>query len=521
MTCLAQSFAFADWLSQPWIRWPLTLLYVGVLSVICVYGLHRYFLVWLYYRHRRRRPRPAARFARLPRITVQLPMYNESQVAVRIIDAACALDYPPELLQIQVLDDSTDGSDQLASERVSYWRQQGVDIQFLHRTDRKGYKAGALAAAMPDATGQFIAIFDADFLPDPRFLKRTIHYFTDPKVGMVQARWGHLNRDDSLLTRSQAICLDAHFLIEHAARCQSDRWMNFNGTAGLWRREAIDSAGGWQTDTLTEDVDLSYRSQMAGWRFIFTPHVICPAELPPEMNAFKSQQHRWTKGSIQTAIKLLPRLLRSPAPWPVKLEAFFHLTNMVVYLCVTVMVLLFFPAFYVNLEPFKDGTMPALLWSMSLFALGTLSAGAFYVASQRIQRRSIWITLLHMPLLMAVGVGIALNNSRAVVEAMVGHESPFVRTPKYNSVSAPQLERRRIGSVIPTPSIKTWMMVLELGMGAYTTWCAWMALHGRHTSFSAPFLVMFATGYFYVGLTSLWSQRQARRPRPPVVAAGV
>ena len=313
------SWLDVSWLNNPFIRWPLTAAYIAVLLLVGLYGIHRYWLVWLYYRNRRHVPRPHSRFEQLPGVTVQLPMYNEAQVAERIIDAAVALDYPREFLQIQVLDDSTDGSERIAAARVEYWASRGIDIEFLHRTNRHGYKAGALAEAIPRAKGALIAIFDADFVPEHDFLKRTVHQFTDPRVGMVQARWDHLNRGDSLLTRSQAIFLDGHFVIEHAARNRSDRWINFNGTAGVWRREAIESAGGWQHDTLTEDVDLSYRSQLQGWRFVFLSNVACPAELPPEINAFKSQQHRWTKGSIQTAKKLLPTLLRSNAPMRVKI----------------------------------------------------------------------------------------------------------------------------------------------------------------------------------------------------------
>ena len=502
----------------PIMRWPLTVLYIGVLLLICVYGLHRYWLVWLF-RRTSATPRPSPRpFAELPVVTVQLPMYNEASVAERIIDAACKLDYPADKLQIQVIDDSTDGSAVIARRRAAYWADRKVDIQYLHRCHRDGYKAGALAAALPRAKGRIIAIFDADFVPPPRFLKDTVHHFTDPGVGMVQARWGHLNRGDSALTRSQAIFLDGHFLIEHAARHQSGRWINFNGTAGLWRQDAIESAGGWQSDTLTEDMDLSYRAQLAGWRFVFLPQVVCPAELPPEINAFKAQQHRWTKGSIQTARKILPRLLRADVPMRIKVEALFHLTSPMVYIYVTLMVLLFFPAFFVNLEPFEEGTAAGVLWGMTLFALGTASAGTFYVVSQAVQRRSAWATIAQLPMLMSIGIGIALNNTRGVIEALIGHQSAFVRTPKYNTTaaapegapSAPR--RRRVGRrVLPTPSIKVWMSLIELGMGLYCLVCARLALGDERTLVSLPFLLLFAGGYFYVGLTSFWGCRRSAR----------
>jgi cellulose synthase/poly-beta-1,6-N-acetylglucosamine synthase-like glycosyltransferase len=442
-------------------------------------------------------------------------MYNEAQVAQRVIDAACALDYPKELLQVQVLDDSTDGSAQIAQQRVAYWAKQGINIQFLHREIRTGFKAGALEAGLSEAHGQFIAIFDADFVPPPGFLKRTIHHFTNPRVGMVQARWGHLNRADSLLTRCQAIFLAGHFLIEHTARNRSDRWINFNGTAGVWRREAIESAGGWQHDTLTEDVDLSYRAQLAGWDFIFLPRVECPAELPTEINAFKAQQHRWTKGSIQTAKKLLVPVLRANVPLGVKVEAFFHLTSPMVYLYITLMALLFYPAFYVNMQPFEGGSIGSVVLGMSIFALGTASAGVFYTVSQSQQRRGVFTTILQLPMLMSIGIGIALNNARGCIEALFGVESDFVRTPKYNSLSgdSPSTASTGVkdGSVIPTPSIKTWMVLLEIGMGLYTLQCARLAMASKGTLVSVPFLLLFSVGYLYVGLTGLHSQWQSRR----------
>ncbi len=507
-------------LAEPQIRWPLTVAYILVLGLVALYGVHRYWLVWLYYRSRHNIPRPQQRFTDLPVVTVQLPMFNESYVAQRVIDAAVALDYPREKLQIQVLDDSTDESSQIARQRVEYWASRGINIQYLHRLKRTGYKAGALEEAMPQVQGKFIAIFDADFVPDADFLMRSIHYFTDPQVGMAQARWGHLNRDDSLLTRSQAIFLDGHFLIEHAARNRSNRWINFNGTAGIWRREAIETAGGWQHDTLTEDVDLSYRAQLKGWKFVYLSDVACPAELPPEINAFKSQQHRWTKGSIQTAKKLLPQLLKSNAPLRVKIEAFFHLTSPMVYLYITLMALLFLPAFYVNMQPFEEGSLGGLIWGMSLFAMGTASATVFYVASQRAQERSALETIAQLPLLMSIGIGIALNNARGCVEALIGHDSPFIRTPKYNTTTPGVIAAQRRKSVIPTPSIKLWMSMLEIAFGIYMLVCARLALEVAHPVISLPFLLLFAAGYLYVGLSSLWSQwvswRAARALIPQV-----
>lgn len=515
------AWSHSDWLGHPLIQWPLTATYLFLLSMIALYGLHRFWLLWLYRRHLGRPTRPGAQFDRLPTVTVQLPIYNEGPVATRVIDAACRLDYPKHLLQIQVLDDSIDDSQQIAQTRCTHWVSQGYDVQYRHRADRHGYKAGALEAALPHATGELIAIFDADFVPRTDFLKQTVHYFTDADVGMVQIRWEHLNRDSSLLTRSQAIFLDGHFIIEHTARNRSDRWINFNGTAGIWRRDAIVSVGGWKHDTLTEDVDLSYRAQMAGWRFVFVPDLTCPAELPPEINAFKSQQHRWTKGSIQTAIKLLPSLLRSPVPARIKIEAFFHLTCPMIYLYITLMALLLFPAIFVNIQFFEGGSMGAILLGLTLFALGTISASVYYVASQHALRHSVMGVIAQLPVLMSVGIGIALNNSRGVIEALIGHDSPFVRTPKYNiTVDDPnQCPQRCRLHPLPSPSIKLWMSVLELALGCYMLECCRLALTIQKTVISLPFLLLFASGYFYVGISSLYQQVLARRVPQTMVAA--
>lgn len=500
------------WLTHPAIRWPVTLVYLTVLGLISVYGLHRYWLVWLYCQHGRRRPRPQGQFDELPAVTVQLPMFNEAHVSQRIIDAACGLHYPPDRLQIQVLDDSNDESIDLVRRRVAYWSQRGINIQLLHRKNRTGYKAGALGDALAHATGKLIAIFDADFVPPRGFLQDIVHYFTDPAVGMVQARWDHLNRDDSVLTRSQAIFLDGHFIVEHTARNRSNRWINFNGTAGMWRRETIESAGGWQHDTLTEDVDLSYRAQLTGWKFVFLPQVVCPAELPPEINAFKAQQHRWTKGSIQTAKKLLPAVIRSQMGVGVKIEAFFHLTSPMVYLYITLMALLFYPAFFVNTRPFEAGSVGSLVFGMSVFALGTASAGVFYTVSQRAQRRGLLGTVVQLPVLMSIGIGIAINNARGCLEALLGHQSTFVRTPKYNCVTGAGRRQWAQHQVIPTPSIRVWMTLLEIGMGLYTLQCARLAATSKSTVVSFPFLLLFAAGYLYVGMTGLKSQWLSRRP---------
>src|ERR671919_13981 len=318
--------------------------YFGVLCVLAVYGSHRYRMAYLYYRHKFRVPVPNGKLEKLPRITIQLPIFNEMYVVDRLVEAVCRIDYPRELLQIQVLDDSTDETCAIARASVERQQKLGHDVVYIHRSNREGFKAGALENGLASATGELVAVFDADFVPNADFLQRTVPFFADSGVGMVQVRWGHLNRDFSLLTQVQAIFLDGHFIIEHTARNRSGCFFNFNGTAGIWRRDTIVDAGGWQHDTLTEDLDLSYRAQLKGWRFVFLPDVIAPAEVPVEMNAFKSQQHRWAKGSIQTCRKLLPMILRANVPLGVKAEAFFHLTANFNYILMCVLSVLLGPS---------------------------------------------------------------------------------------------------------------------------------------------------------------------------------
>ncbi len=348
--------------------------YFFVLIILAVYGWHRYYLVYLYMRNRGREPRSGPPLLPLPVVTVQLPLYNEMYVADRLIESVCRIEYPRELLEIQVLDDSVDETRSIAELAVRRFAEEGIDIKYFHRTDRTGFKAGALEAGLKVARGEFIAIFDADFTPGSDFLARLMPHLADPGVGMVQARWGHINQDYSLLTKIQSILLDGHFVLEHGGRYRSGRFFNFNGTAGVWRRQAIDEAGGWQHDTLTEDLDLSYRAQLRGWRFVFVSSVIAPAEVPVEMNGFKSQQHRWAKGSIQTCCKLLPTILRANLPLGVKVEAFFHLTANFNYPLMCVLSVLMFPSMVIR---YNMGWYEMLLIDVPLFFAATFSvAGA-------------------------------------------------------------------------------------------------------------------------------------------------
>src|SRR6476469_3638661 len=358
--------------------------YVMILIMVATYGFHRYILLYLYRKYKHNTYTPKSDFAKLPKVTIQLPMFNEDSVAQRIINATCLIDYPIDRLEIQVLDDSTDHSAEIAKAAVHEWAVKGYPIKYIHRANRVGYKAGALAEGMKTSTGDFIAIFDADFIPPKDILQNVVNYFADDKVGMVQVRWDHLNRDASILTRSQAIFLDGHFVIEHTARNRSGRFMHFNGTAGVWRRKTIDDGGGWQHDTLTEALDLSYRAQMKGWNFVYLPQYAAPAELPPEMIAFKQQAHRWTKGSMQTCLKLLPGILKSKhLSWRIKEEAFFHLTCTVVYPLMVLLTLMMYPAFIYVDGPIKNANWSHYLFSASLFILATCSASTFFVFAQR------------------------------------------------------------------------------------------------------------------------------------------
>jgi cellulose synthase/poly-beta-1,6-N-acetylglucosamine synthase-like glycosyltransferase len=472
--------------------------YFFVLVILAVYGWHRYYLVYQYMKNRERRPAAPPLPETLPRVTVQLPIYNEMYVADRLIDAVCRLEYPRELLQIQVLDDSTDETTSVARRAVRRQAAAGVDITYIHRTDRTGYKAGALDAGLKVASGEFVAIFDADFIPSSDFLLRTVPFFADPTVAMVQARWGHINEDYSLLTKIQAILLDGHFVLEHGGRNRSGLFFNFNGTAGIWRREAIGDAGGWQHDTLTEDLDLSYRAQLRGWQFIFLPDLISPAEVPVEMNSFKSQQHRWAKGSIQTCRKVLPRILRSNLPARVKAEAFFHLTANFNYLLMCVLSVLMAPSMVIR---FNMGWYEMLLIDVPLFFAATASVANFYMVCQRELYPRTWTQRLkYLPFLMSIGIGLTVNNTRAVLEALFNRQSEFARTPKYRIEGRADewIGKKYRQSFVVQPMI-------ELALGLYFTATVFYALaNGIYGT--VPFLVLFQIGFLYTGVLSIVQQ---------------
>jgi cellulose synthase/poly-beta-1,6-N-acetylglucosamine synthase-like glycosyltransferase len=472
--------------------------YFFILCILAVYGWHRYYLVFLYMKHRQNVPGPKPAPDPLPVVTVQLPFYNEMYVVNRLIESVCAMDYPRHLLEIQVLDDSTDETREIAELAVRRHAEQGFDIKYLHRTDRTGYKAGALDAGLKVARGEFVAIFDADFIAPKDFLLRTVPQFDEPRIAMVQARWGHINREYSLLTRIQSILLDGHFVLEHGSRNRAGCFFNFNGTAGIWRREVIGDAGGWQHDTLTEDLDLSYRAQLRGWKFVFMQDLVSPAEVPVEMNAFKSQQHRWAKGSIQTCRKVLPKILRSNLPLGVKAEAFFHLTANFNYLLMVVLSILMFPSMYVR---YNMGWTEMMLIDVPLFFAATFSVANFYMVCQRELFPDTWKSRLkYLPFLMSIGIGLAVNNTKAVVEALLRKETEFARTPKYRIEGQADewIGKKYRQSFLVQP-------LVELALGLYFTATVFYALaNGIYGT--VPFLVLFQVGFLYTGLLSIVQQ---------------
>ena len=472
--------------------------YFAILCILSIYGIHRFVMATLYRIYRKDIPHPDAKFSDLPRVTIQLPMFNERYVIERLIDAVCEIRYPREKLQIQVLDDSIDETQKIAADAVARKREQGFDIVYIHRDDRTGFKAGALEAGLKTATGEFVAVFDADFVPQPDFLERTIHFFTNEKVGMVQVRWEHLNREYSLLTRVQSILLDGHFVIEHTARNRSGRFFNFNGTAGIWRKSTIADAGGWQHDTITEDLDLSYRAQSKGWQFIYVNESTTPAEVPVEMVAFKTQQHRWAKGSIQVAKKVLPKLLKSRLPFKVKLEAWMHLTCNISYILMVILSLMM--PLTVEFRV-KNSWMTSIWVDAIVFICASVSIMMFYLLAQREARKQTFMQrLAYLPIVMSLGIGLSINNCRAVIEALVGYKTGFVRTPKYGvTKSGESFKHVKYGFKL------NWQPWVETAMGIYFVWGIVHAISlGAYAS--VPFLALFCTGYLYVGLGTFFGR---------------
>jgi cellulose synthase/poly-beta-1,6-N-acetylglucosamine synthase-like glycosyltransferase len=486
-----------------WFDWAMLVPYFTVLVILSVYGLHRYETIRTYFKHRAKATgEPLRRFEQLPPVTIQLPLYNERYVVERLIEEVLKIEYPKGLLQIQVLDDSTDDTAPFAEALVERYRNIGYPIEYRHRSNRHGFKAGALQEGLESATGELVAVFDADFCPPPEFLMKTVHHFADPKVGVVQTRWSYLNRDYNFLTEVEAMLLDGHFILEHGARSRAGYFFNFNGTAGVLRRAMIDDAGGWQHDTLTEDSDLSYRAQLKGWRFVYLPGLDCPSELPVEMHGFQVQQSRWAKGLTQCAKKLLPAILKADIPRRVKIEAFLHLTPNFSYPLMIVVSALMLPVMIVR---FYMGWMQMVFLDLPLIAASFWSISLFYVVAHRELYPKNWkSSVLRLPMLMAVGVGLTIINTRAVLEAVFGVETAFARTPKYAIGDRPvNLEvkkyRRRSG----------WLPYAEIAVGTYFVAMMAFAIE-TYNFFSLPFLALFVFGYYWAGFGTLYQEYQGR-----------
>jgi cellulose synthase/poly-beta-1,6-N-acetylglucosamine synthase-like glycosyltransferase len=471
-------------------------------AMLTVYGLHRGWLVCCYISNRRNAPRRPPDPSEWPTVTIQLPIYNERYVIERLVDAVAKFDYPRELLDIQVLDDSTDETQEVARACVERHRALGLPIYYLHRTNRIGFKAGALAAGLESAKGEFVALFDADFLPEPDFLRRTVPYFADRQVAMVQARWSYLNPDYSLLTKVESMMIDGYFGMDHLSRSRSGIFFHFTGTAGVWRRTAIDDAGGWEHDTLTEDIDLSYRAQLRGWRLLYLLDVICPSEVPVEMNAFKEQQARWAKGSTQVAKKILPKLFRSEVSARIKVEAFLNLTASVACPMMVVFAVLLLPGLLLHLNHFRYRTVLIDLPCV----ISSCAVAAFYLVSQYVIHPRTWWrrSILYLPALTAVGFAISLRVGKGVLEAILGIKSDFVRTSKFNIDGSSgswhsKQYRNRAG----------WMPYLEIALAFYFGVTLVYSIQHRVYE-TAPFLLMCVAGFLYVGMMSLtqgWWER--------------
>lgn len=500
--------------------WVFIIVYSVDIIALFAFGIHSYLMVYLYRKNKDfcdsmedpdHTPIDLSKVNAkdLPHVTIQLPIFNEYYVVERLIRTSAALEWPKERLEIQVLDDSTDETTERVRRLVDYYSALGIDIQHVHRTDRTGHKAGALKAGLDICKGTYVAIFDADFMPAPDFLLHTIPYFDSKEIGMVQTRWGHINSDYSVLTKAQSFGIDGHFMIEQVARNCNQLWMNFNGTGGIWRKECIYDAGNWQSDTLTEDFDLSYRAELAGWKFRYFKNVVSPAELPATISAFKSQQFRWCKGSIQTAVKLIPTILRSKFSWKIKAEAIVHLVNYSVHPLMVINILLTLPLLIME-DWFGMGiydlSLGVLFGAATLLSIGTFGPTVFYIYSQRElysdwRKRSWWL-----PVLMMIGTGIAVSNTRAWLEAVLGIQSIFKRTPKYGIENKNDRLMERMKYVLPLDRL----VFLEFFMGAYCVACIYFALVMRKP-FVIPFMILYAGGFFYVAILSiLENQMQAR-----------
>jgi cellulose synthase/poly-beta-1,6-N-acetylglucosamine synthase-like glycosyltransferase len=491
--------------------------YILDIIVLFYYGIHCFVMVKLFFKYRRNCESDPARLEELvtkmkvwPKVTIQLPMFNEYYVAERLIDTTMQVRYPKNKFEVQVLDDSTDETTDLVRKKVAFYKKKGFDIKLIHRVNRQGHKAGALKEAQELAKGEFVAIFDADFLPAEDFLEKTVPYFYEADdIGMVQTRWGHINADYSILTKGQSLGIDGHFTIEQIARGGSGLWMNFNGTAGIWRKSCIYDAGNWSADTLTEDFDLSYRAELKGWRFKYIVDVVNPAELPATVSAYKSQQFRWCKGSIQTTVKLAPTIFRTNLPWKVKLEALTHLTNYLVHPLMVINILATLPVLYFSE---RLGNVPDAIIGIAavFFSLGTFGPIAMYLVSQKVLYNRWFNRVAWMPVLTMIGTGIAVSNTRAVWQALTGKKSTFIRTPKLRIEGSSDKVNDRMKYAGHVKLDKT--PFLEFLMGIYSLMIIYTAFAFDRTMF-VPFMVMYAAGFFYISIASFYENFKEMRAK--------
>ncbi|MGI6394804.1 MAG: glycosyltransferase family 2 protein [bacterium] len=486
--------------------------YAIVLLFLSVFGFHRFYMIHIYRKFKSKVRKPLKKFENLPKVCIQLPVFNEKYVVERLIDKVAQMRYPQELLEIQVLDDSTDETVEISLAACERVKSLGVNIKQIRRPDRVGFKAGALEYGQNLTDAEFIAVFDADFLPSEDFLERTIDFFTDPEIGMVQARWDHINRNFSILTEVQSILLDGHFMIEHTFRNRSGRFFNFNGTAGIWRKSTIIEAGGWHHDTITEDLDLSYRAQLKGWKFVYLPELTVPAELPVEISSFKSQQFRWAKGSIQVFKKLYPQIVTSKnISFKVKLEAFFHLGANFAYMLMVLLCILM----PLNIATrMGHGILEVILFDLPVFIFATFSVVFFYLFSEvavinetlTMKGKSKLTPLIYIPFTISIGIGLAINNSKAVVEALLGKKTDFIRTPKYDvlgKITSKSEFRKKVSLNKYRFTNINIASIIELLFAIYFSWTLYFAFD-KGFYFSIPFIFLFQFGFLYTAFLSLF-----------------
>lgn len=486
--------------------------YFVSLTILFVFGSSGFVMIYYYMKHRDKKQETVGELTEFQPVTIQLPLFNEFYVVERLIDAACRIEYPKELLEIQVLDDSTDETAELAGRCIERYRNQGFDIKHIRRQDRTGFKAGALREGLKTARGHFIAMFDADFVPKPDFLRRTLPYFfLDPKIGLVQTRWEHLNSDYSFLTRVQAMALDGHFVIEQNVRNKAGFFINFNGTGGIWRKECIFDAGNWEADTLTEDLDLSYRAQLRGWRFKFLNNVTSPAELPSEINALKSQQFRWTKGAIETARKILPHVWSSDLPLEKKIHATFHLSNNIVFPFILIAGILNVPLIFIK----HQGGYENYFAIMAVFVFAFIGSFLFYLYSQKDVYQDWQKRMLLFPLFMAGSMGFAVNNTKAVLEGLLRRKTEFVRTPKYSVVDKKDdwLDKKYVFRKF------NYTVIIELALALYCLFGVAASIYYLELA-AVPFQLLFSLGFGSVAWLSIKHAWLARRTASAFQPAG-